>query len=258
MKSYCVFGEKGGISTRLYLPEGFDTENGKCDMAIVMHGFIASKSRYPVPQIADTLKKAGVAAITFDFDAHGSSEGRFEDMTIASEIADARAVFEYVCKLPYVRNIFFVGHSQGGVVAGMLAGMLSGENNPRAPKALVQLAPAAVLKDDALRGVCMGSKYDPVNPPKYVRVLFHKLGYNFIKQAQVLPIYETSAKYTGKVCLIHGTKDNIVPLSYSERYKACYSDCQLHVLEGVGHFMKARKNAVQNLVRDFILIEASR
>lgn len=251
--SYCVFGEKGGISTKIYLPEGFDTQNGKCDMTIVMHGFMAGKSRYPVPQIAKALQKAGMAAITFDFDAHGASEGRFEDMTIASEIADARAVFNYVCTLPFVRDIFFVGHSQGGVVAGMLAGMLCEENNDRYPKKLVQLAPAAVLKDDALRGVCMGSKYDPINPPRYVRVFFHKLGYNFIKQAQVLPIYETSWKYTGKVCLIHGTKDKIVPLSYSERYNEGYTDSQLHIINGIGHFMRSMDNAVIKLVRDFLL-----
>lgn len=252
MKKYCVFGEKGGISTKLYLPEGFDVERDKCDMAIVMHGFVASKSRYPVPKIASTLKKAGVAAITFDFDAHGSSEGEFVDMTMASEISDARAVFEYVCSLPYVRDIFFVGHSQGGVVAGMLAGMLFDENHERTPKGLALLAPAAVLKDDALRGVCMGSKYDPVNPPEYVKVLFHKLGRNFIKQAQVLPIYETSWKYTGRVCLIHGTKDKIVPLSYSERYDEGYKNSELHVVDGLGHFMRSWGKDVSGMVRDFI------
>lgn len=254
MKTYDVTGEKGGISTKISLPDGFDIKNGKCDMAIVMHGFMASKSRYPVPQIVKTLTKAGIAAISFDFNAHGSSEGNFVEMTMASEIADARAVFDYVCSLPYVRDIFFVGHSQGGVIAGMLAGMLSEQKHERTPKRLVQLAPAAVLKDDALRGVCMGSKYDPVNPPEYVRVLFfHKLGRDFITQAQVLPIYETSRKYTGKVCLIHGTKDNIVPLSYSERYDREYADSELHVVEGVGHFMKSKGDVIMNMILEFLL-----
>lgn len=243
MAKYFITGPQGGISAKVSLPKGFNPETDKCDMAIVMHGFLARKSMFPIPQIAKALNKAGYGAIRFDFDAHGSSEGAFKEMTIESEIADARAVFEYVCSLPYVRNIAFVGHSQGGVVSGMLAGLLTAEGNERRPKCLVQLAPAAVLKDDALRGVCMGSKYDPKNPPEYVRVLFHKLGRKFIQQAQVLPIYETSCQYDGKVLLIHGTKDKIVPLSYSEKYNSLYPHSYLLTLEGVGHFMKSCDNS---------------
>lgn len=253
MKKYFIFGEKGGISAKVSLPKNFSEQTDKCDMAIVMHGFMASKFRSPIPHIVKCLNDAGIGAISFDFNAHGSSEGKFEQMTLSSEVADARKVFEYVCALPYVRDIFFVGHSQGGVVTGLLAGELAAEKNPRVPAKIVQLAPAAVLKDDANKGVCMGSKYDPVNPPKYVRVLFfNKLGYDFIKEAQKYPIYETSCQYKGKVCLIHGTQDSIVPVSYSERYHQEYPDSELHILQGVGHFMRSKDREVYEILVKFL------
>ena len=44
-------------------------------------------------------------------------------MTVLNEIEDANAILNYVKTDPHVRNIYLVGHSQGGVVASMLAGL---------------------------------------------------------------------------------------------------------------------------------------
>lgn len=249
-EKYVVFGAQGGISTKITLPDGFNPETDKCPMAILMHGFISNKKMHPVPMLADGLAKEGVASICFDFNAHGKSEGEFINMTITSEIEDAKAVFNYVNSLPYVTKTILVGHSQGGVIAGMLAGEL--ENVSDKPVCVVQLAPAAVLKDDALAGQCMGKKYDAANPPEYVNVMFHKLGRKFILTAQTLPVYEVSSKYSGKVCLIHGRRDKIVPYQYSEKYHELYSDSELHLLEDEGHFMNTDKNKIMSLVTDFI------
>lgn len=247
---YEVFGPQGGIDTGLILPEGFDPQNGKCDLLILMHGFCASRRRRPISSLAKSFAKAGFAVLTFDFDAHGRSEGKFVDMTLSSEIADARAVTQYAKGLPFVRDIAFVGHSQGGVVAGLLAAQL--ENTELRPKCLVQIAPAAVLKDDALAGRCMNAKYDAANPPEYVSVLFHKLGRKFILEAQKMQIIEDSAKYTGKVCLLHGTKDSIVPVRYSERYAELYPDATLHLIDGENHFLSKHRKEIADIAIAFV------
>ncbi len=248
--SYSVFGEQGGISTVITLPSGFNPMKDRCPMVVLMHGFMSNKGMHPIPQIAKALAEVGIATIRFDFNAHGKSEGEFVDMTIANEVADAKAVLEYVKGLEYVSEIGFVGHSQGGVIAGMLAGEL--EDSPLRPKCIALLAPAAVLKDDAIAGQCMGSKYDASNPPEYVNVMFHKLGRKFILAAQKLPIYETSCKYTGKVCIIHGKSDKIVPFAYSERYHVNYADSILHLIEDEGHFMRKQKEHILALVANFM------
>lgn len=247
---YEVFGPQGGISTTLVLPEGFDREKNTCPLVLLMHGFISKKEMYPIPALARALAKAGIASICFDFDAHGKSEGKFIDMTISSEIADAKAVMAYARKLPFVSDIALLGHSQGGVIAGMLAGEM--EDLPQRPKCLVLLAPAAVLKDDAIAGRCMHARYDASNPPAYVNVLFHKLGRRFILEAQQLPVYETSSRYSGKVCIIQGKKDKIVPVSYAERYHESYKDSELYILENEGHFLKGNKAGLINSVVTFL------
>lgn len=247
---YEVFGPHGGIAMNLTLPRAFDPAKSKCPIVILMHGFMSKKDAYPIPAIAEALAREGIASIRFDFDAHGRSEGRFIDMTISSEIADAKAVLDYARSLPYVTKVALLGHSQGGVVAGMLAGQL--EDTPDRPECLVQLAPAAVLKDDAIAGKCMFSKYDAANPPEYVNVMFHKLGRKFILEAQKLPIFETSAKYGGKVLLIHGEKDKIVPVSYSRRYHEVYPSSELRLLKEEGHMLSGDKQALIQMVVLFL------
>ena len=249
-RSFAVHGPQGGISTQLVLPERFDPSKDQCPLVILMHGFMGRKNMYPISTLARTLAREGIASLSFDFDAHGRSEGKFIDMTLSSEVADARAVWDYARQLPYVSGIGFAGHSQGGVIAGLLAGELESENAK--PACVVLLAPAAVLKDDALKGQCMNARYDAANPPEYVSVFFHKLGRKFILEAQKYPIYEVSAKYTGKVCLIHGAKDKIVPLSYSEKYNEVYADSRLHVLQEEGHFLGKDKKTVLSLAVSFL------
>lgn len=248
--SYEVFGPQGGISYTLTLPDSFDPSKDKCPLAILMHGFMSKKEMYPIPAIAKALAQAGIASIRFDFDAHGKSEGKFVDMTISSEMADAKAVLAYARSLPFVTDIALIGHSQGGVVAGMLAGEL--ENGPDRPKCVIQLAPAAVLKDDAIAGRCMHAKYDASNPPEYVNVFFHKLGRSFILEAQKLPIYEVSAQYSGPVCLIHGDKDKIVPVRYSEQYHQSYKTSELHILKGEGHMLNGDKTRLVETIKTFL------
>ena len=120
-----IRGPQGEIAYKVTLPDGFDPTTDHCPMVILMHGIFSSKDFIPMPQLAKGLAQAGIASIRFDFDGHGKSEGRKQDMTIEKELADARAVWDYVQSLPYVKGVGLLGHSQGGVVASMAAGRLA-------------------------------------------------------------------------------------------------------------------------------------
>ena len=242
-----ITGPKGRISAILHRPAV--PEGGRCPLVVLMHGFMANKNLEPLKTIAAELEKRGVASLRFDFDGHGSSDGRFCDMTVLTELADAHAVFDYVKSLDFVDKTAFLGHSQGGVVAGMTAGELGAGK----VCAMVQLAAAAVLRDDALNGVLMGKHYDPKNPPEYLRVFFHKVGRGYFQVAQTLPIYETSARYEGPVLLVHGKEDKIVPYSYSERYHEVYKDSELHLLDRETHILNKRRPEVVSLSVEFLI-----
>lgn len=152
---------------------------------------------------------------------------------------------------PYVNRIILLGHSQGGVVAGMLAGRLEKAGTP--PAALIQLAPASVLKEYASQGRFLSVHCDPVNPPDSINVYGFKMGRDYILTAQTLPIEEESAWYTGPVCLLHGTMDRIVPLSCSERYNQIYQNSEFHRIRGTDHLFLFHRRTVRQLILDFIV-----
>ena len=244
-QEYAVRGPEGGIAFEVTLPDGFDTAKDSCPMVILMHGIFSSKDYGPMPQLAKGLAKAGIASIRFDFDGHGRSEGRKQDMTIEKELADARAVWNYVQGLPYVTAIGLLGHSQGGVVASMTAGRLAAEGG-NALAGLVLLAPGSVIKEACQGGKFFNARFDPGNPPEYIRCWgMYKLGREYLVTTQQLDIYGTAAAYDGPVLLLHGDRDGIVPMWCSERFLQTYGDrATLQVVEGENHTITRRRPQV--------------
>ncbi len=241
-----IDGALGKLSAIISVPPLKNNET--CPMVILMHGFTSSKDESLLVAIADKLKEKGIASIRFDFNGHGQSEGDFQNMTVLNEIEDAKKIYEYVNSLPYVNKIALLGHSQGGVVSAMLAGELGSEKISR----LVLLAPAGIIPDGSLSGNIMGNTFDPLNPPEYISVLGHKLGADYIKTAQTLPIYETASLYTGPAFVIHGTNDEVVPYEYGERFVDGYSNGTLHLLENDDHVFKYRFDEAVELATDYL------
>ena len=152
-KEFEVHGPQGGLSMTITLPDHFNTQTDTCPMVILMHGIFSSKNFTPMPAIARSLAKEGIASIRFNFGGHWSSEGKMQRMTIENEIADAIAIWHYASSLPYVTRIGMLGHSQGGVVASMTAGRIATMPTTTKPLyALVLIAPATVLKNACQNG----------------------------------------------------------------------------------------------------------
>lgn len=255
-KNIKIQGDHGLLDAVIQTPRMNPDE--KAPLAVICHGFTSNKDTPLIRAIADSLLDKGIASIRFDFNGHGKSEGRFEDMTVPNEIEDAKCVIAYALQLPWVSEVSLVGHSQGGVVASMTAGELQGGIH-----SLALCAPAAALRDDALQGQLQGASYDAGNIPETVQLPGRNLavGRDYIKTAQTLPIYETAARYNGPVIIVHGTADRIVPYTYGERYKYIYGDkACLVLLPGVDHSFTSDESRarVASLVSEFILAEKSK
>ena len=239
-----IRGAEGEIAYKITLPEGFDATKDKVPMVLLMHGIFASKDFIPMPQLAKGLAEAGIASIRFDFNGHGKSDGRKQDMTIEKELADAKAVWDYVQSLPYVSGVGLLGHSQGGVIASMTAGRLAAEGT--VPAGMVLIAPGSVIKEACQGGKFFNATFDPKDPPEYIRCWgLYKLGREYLVTTQQLDIYGTAAAYHGPVLLLHGDRDGIVPMWCSERYLQTYGPtATLKVVEGENHTITRRRKQV--------------
>ena len=244
-----IQGSVGKLAAVVQVPDGL-AEGEKCPVVILMHGFMGNKDGMLEKLTADRLAQSGIASVKFDFNGHGESEGEFSNMTVPNEIEDAKLVYEYVRSLPFAGDVAMTGHSQGGVVASMTAGDLGSYN----VKCVVLLAPAAVLRDDAIRGNTMGARYNPLDPPASVQLFPGKnLGGEYIRTAFSLPIYETARKYTGPACIIHGTGDQVVPYTYGERYHEIWPGSELHILHAADHGFSKNMQEVMDLTVNFLI-----
>ena len=227
-----IQGDHGKLVADLQTP---DVLPKKCPIVILCHGFTGNRNGGLEVGIAHELEARGIASIRFDFNGHGDSEGDFQQMTIPNEIEDAHHVYEWVKADGRFGKIGIAGHSQGGVVTAMLAGQLG----KKAFKGgVVLLAPAGVIRDDAIRGQTggqQGSLDDPQDPPEYVEVWGHRLGRDYITTAFWLPIYETAAGYKGPACIVHGTSDRTVPYTYGLRFHQLWKKSEWHLLDHYDH-----------------------
>lgn len=245
-QSLKIDGDHGKLSAVIQTPDG----KTSYPMVMILHGFTGNKNEPLLTTLADNLEKESIASIRFDFNGHGESDGNFSDMTVLNEIGDAYKVYNYVSNLPSVTSVSIVGHSQGGVVTSMLAGELGTEK----VKCIALMAPAAVLRDDAIRGQLFNFKYDSINPPQYIEIFGGlKLGRNYIITAQTLPIYETAEKYQGPALMVHGTGDVIVPYTYSLHYKRIYSKSQLVLLPAFDHGFSQDVAKADKIVADYFV-----
>lgn len=219
------------------------------DIVILMHGFTGERNSDILLAVKDLLLKNGVASLRVDFNGHGQSDGLLEDMTVLNELADAKAILDYVRSLEHIKDIYILGHSQGGVIASMMAGYY-----PEIFKKVVLMAPAATLKDDAIKGVCMDAVYDPHDIPDKVNVRGDIIGDFYFRIAQTLPIYEISSLYKGPVLMIHGDHDTTVDVIASKRYHDIYENSTLFIQKDADHrFLAPYTQEAAQAAVDFII-----
>lgn len=202
-------------------------------LVILFHGFkgnIGYGSESLTYDLSQFLQGASYQTLRVNFAGCGDSDGRFEDMTVLGQVGEAISIIQYALENIKPSKLHLVGHSQGGVVASMVAPAFRDKI-----ASLTLIAPAATLKDDALKGDCQGTSYDPNHIPERVEVDGFQVGGSYFRVAQYLPIYEMAEHYSGPVQLIHGLDDTVVDKIASERYADIYQNAQLNLIPEANH-----------------------
>ncbi len=165
------------------------------------------------------------------------SAGTMLEMSVLTEAEDLNAVVDHFLAGERFSCIMLWGACQGGFVSGYVAA-----RRPADIRALVMEFPAIVLQDNARKDLLPDGTF-----PETSSVLGVKISRKYNENAVSFDYYEHIAAYTGPVLILHGDKDPIVPLSYSERAAEVLENAELTVYPGQGHgFMGSqRKHAMQ-------------
>ena len=213
----------------LYAPETKE----KVPLAIFSHGFGAT---YEVGlPYAEELASNGVAVYLFDFrggSKKSRSGGKTTDMSIMTESSDLLAVISQAKTWDFVdtNRIILIGESQGGVVSAV-----TGERHPEETVGLILLYPAFAIPDDNVKPY---KSKDEVPEEKDIWNGWMTIGKVYVTDIWDYDFYGEMKHFTKPVCIIHGSKDELVKLSYSERAVECYPNAELHVIEGADHGFK--------------------
>jgi dienelactone hydrolase len=197
--------------------------DGKFPTVIFSHGF--GGNYRGLAQHGDDFAKSGIVCVFFDFCGGGmesSSDGNMSEMTVMTEANDLVAVMESINCLSYVEpeSIYLLGESQGGFVSAIV-GRAYREN----VKGLILWYPAFVIPDDARKRLESG-------------IDSHfglKLSEDYDKVAQDIDVQELQLGFGKPVLILHGNKDDAVPIEYSRTAAANYSYATLKEIKGAGH-----------------------
>ena len=246
---FFIDGSQGKLASKISLPVLATGE--KCPMVILSHGFGGDMTFHLWEPIIQVLNENGIGVLRYDFNGCGQSEGEFQNMTVLNENEDLLCVISYVRALPVTENISLVGHSQGGVVTSMVSGDCGSEQI----KCEVLLSAAAVLREDAIRGITQGAHFDPwhLDQPYYELPRGLKLGRAYIQSAMTLPIYETASAYNGSALIINGMADQVVPYTYAQLYNKVINNSELILIPGEDHTYTIAPNYAVKLVTDWLI-----
>ena len=228
------------IYGRLHKAEG----DGRRPLVILCHGFNANMTE--TEPYAVKMAQSGIHAFAFDFFGGGEqilSDGKLTEMSVRTEEADLNMVIDTLRDRPEVdtSRIFLMGQSQGGYVS-----LLTASTRPEDIRGLILCYPAFNLRDYALMGLGKHRRVRETYP-----FLGARVGQAYIDEALSVDIQSVIPNYTGKVLLIHGTGDILVPCELSVEAAKNFPSAELILVEKAGHgFYDADEDrAAQKMIR---------
>lgn len=208
-----------------YIPESVD----KVPLVIFAHELgntLAGGTEY-----AKIFASHGIAVYTFDFRGGGNgsrSDGLTTEMSVMTEASDLEAVLAVAKSWDFVdaEKIVLMGASQGGMVSAVTAARI-----PDELAGMILLYPAFVIHD------AVHSWFPTLElvPEQYDLRGWILVGKVYAQDVWDYDIYEEMGQFSGPVLILHGNRDDIVDVLYSERAVECYPNARMYVIDGAGH-----------------------
>ena len=158
----------------------------------------------------DAFRQANFDVVMFDYRGFGKSSGQIESEEQLR--ADVKAVWAHFSPMYDGKRVVISGQSLGtGLAAGLAAELCS---NGHAPDLTLLVSPYSSMR-------ALAAELYPWVPMQVLKYPLHTL--------------EHAAKLLGPVMLIHGEKDELIPIHHSETLCSAMSKAELVRVDGAGH-----------------------
>lgn len=200
------------INGILHSPMDYDAP---CPAVAFFHGFTGTKvePHRIFVKTARELAAIGFYVLRFDFRGSGDSEGDFSEMTIGGEVSDAVKSIDVLTAMPGVDTdrIGILGLSMGGCVAAFVSGQ------DARVKSTVMWAPLSDDPPDRKNEILERVK-NPPTPEEIALANPNLVGKAFYEELSEISPSATLQAFTGALLVIHGSADDVVPVSHGKRY----------------------------------------
>lgn len=200
------------INGILHSPTGCEAP---CPAVAFFHGFTGTKvePHRIFVKTARELAAIGFYVLRFDFRGSGDSEGDFSEMTIGGEVSDAIKSMDVLTAMPGVdaERIGILGLSMGGCVAAFVSGQ------DARVKSTVLWAPLSDDPPDRKHEILERVK-NPPTPEELALANPNIVGKAFYEELPKISPSATLQAFRGALLVIHGSADDVVPVSHGKRY----------------------------------------
>lgn len=199
---------------------------------ILCHGFTTGKDGNTFTRLEKIFNEKGISSFRFDFFGHGESEGKFEEVTTSEAVDDILNAIRFLKDSGY-RKVGLVGSSFGG-----LASMIAVSNRTD----VYVLALKSPVSDYSDMSIAQQDKKQRDTWKEKGFVSFtngngreRRLNYSFYEDAEKIKGYESAKKIKLPALIVHGDKDEAVPVEQSKKTASLIENCRLEIIKGADH-----------------------
>ena len=235
----------------LYIPNDYNYRKGTA--LISLHGFPSHSHKRKSYTAGRFFEDQGILFMMFDFNGSGKSEGKFEDKLLSTEMTDTRKAIDFLERNYGFKRLLLMGHSTGATIASLYAHLDSRIDKLIISGAISDLKHGVAydFSDKQVHDFWTKGHIVYDTPGKfYYKKKLKKAYYDeFFK----LDIPKAVKSYKKPLLIIHGEKDEIVPLfNTHELYKIANRPKKLVIIKGADHEYKGYKEEYFSEIMKFV------
>jgi dipeptidyl aminopeptidase/acylaminoacyl peptidase len=245
MKIEPISWKSDGLTIRgeIYLPSG---TTGPFPALILCHG-IPAKVKGPddrgYPMLAEQFCGKGFCVLIFNFRGAGQSEGDFDILGWARDLEKGLNTL-YLRPEVDRKRVFLLGFSGGAAVSIYVAALhkeVAAVVSCASPAEFRDLSTAKALEDFLTHARDVGI----VKSPDFPRSMeLWKKSFKTVR-----PIDWVDRIPPRPLLLIHGTRDDVVPVRQAHRlYEKVGGKAELFIIEGAGHRLRVEEKAMEKVM----------
>ena len=222
--------------------------NKEKDLFIIFfHGFMSDITGEKPSTFRKYCRKKKIGFLAFEYSGHGKSSGKFIEGNISKWSNDAKQIIK--AKIKGKKKLIFIGSSMGSWIAlnllpvfkRQIKGFIGISSAPEFLEKLMWKKFTKKMKKETIKKGIYNLKHGDYEYP---------ISYQLIKDGRRNKVLNKKINLKILVTMIHGHKDEVVPVIYSRRILTLFSKAKkkLMIIDNGDHSLSNKKNLKKIIV----------